>query len=417
MNYKETVEWLYNQLPMFASLGPGAYKPGLATTRLLAQAFDNPHHSFKSVHIAGTNGKGSVSHTIAASLRQEGYKVGLYTSPHLVDFRERIMVNGQKISQDFVVDFINTYQKLNLDCSPTFFELTTIMAFRYFESQKVDFAVIETGLGGRLDSTNIINPELCIITNISLDHTALLGLTEEEIAYEKGGIIKENTPVIIGSAEGRVREIFQSIAESKNAVIDFAQDQPVDHHNDDGRICFKKCGLDLEYALLGEWQIENGNTALHALEFLPVSLPSVATAMKDVNDYFGLQGRWQTIRKLDPTVICDTGHNPGAWKYLGPRLKRISEQHRLRMVLGFANDKDIAAIIEYLPLNADYYFVQPAVKRAAKASDLLHMAMNRGVKGAAFPTVEDGYKKALSDSGKGDFVFVGGSNYVVAEVL
>lgn len=419
MNYAETVDWLFNQLPMFQSLGAGAYKPGLDTTRKLAAAFGNPHEAYKTVHVAGTNGKGSVSHTLAAILMADGHKVGLYTSPHLADFRERIRVNGEKVSQEFVTDFIRQYQEMDLGCQPSFFELTTIMAFKYFQEQGVDIAVIETGLGGRLDATNIITPELSIITNISLDHTALLGDSEAEIAGEKAGIIKSDVPVVIGRADGEVREVFKRKAQEMSSPIVFAQDSQYDYVLDEDFLCFKgvRGCLPIRYALTESFQAENGNTVLHAVPFLNVSDVAVIRGMNQVVELTHIMGRWMKMRLEDPTIICDTGHNPGAWNYLGPKLAQIGETKRLKLVLGFASDKDIVSIMHLLPKEAEYYFVQPRVKRAAKSEDLLAMAEAQGLHGRAFSSVQEGYKKALSESGKGDFVFVGGSNYVVAEIL
>lgn len=418
-NYEETVEWLYRQLPMFQSLGAGAYKPGLDTAHLLDDAFGNPHRKFKTVHVAGTNGKGSVSHTIAAILMADGHKVGLYTSPHLKDFRERIRVNGEKVTKDFVVDFIEKYQAMGLDCQPSFFELTTIMAFKYFQEQGVDYAVIEVGLGGRLDTTNIITPVLSVITNISLDHTALLGDTDAEIAGEKAGIIKPGVPVVIGRAEGDVRRVFEEKAKEMQSPIVFAQDSPYQYEIDEGFLCFKgvRSCIPVKYELTEEFQAENGNTVLHAVPFLFVSDVAILQGMNQVIEFTHIMGRWMTMQKADPTVVCDTGHNPGAWEYLGPRLQEIADKQPLRVVLGFANDKDITAIMHMLPKNAEYYFVQPSVKRAANSATLLFKGIIMGLKGHSYRTVEEGYKKALADSSKGDFVFVGGSNYVVAEIL
>ncbi len=419
MNYPETVEWLYEQLPMFQSLGTGAYKPGLDTAHRLDDAFGNPHRAFKSVHVAGTNGKGSVSHTVAAVLQAQGFKVGLYTSPHLADFRERIRVNGEKVSEEFVVEFVHRYQEMDLGLSPSFFELTTILAFNYFKKQGVDYAVIEVGLGGRLDTTNIIHPELCVITNISLDHTALLGHTEAEIAREKAGIIKSGVPVVIGKAQKEVREVFAQKAAEVGAPIVFAQDTPYEYQADEESVCF----LDfhgfkpVHYRLSGEFQVENGNTVLHALPFLRVSDEAILTGMSQVTELTHIMGRWMKLREANPEVVCDTGHNPGAWHYLGARLEKISRRQRLFMVIGFANDKDIERIMEYLPREAEYFFVQPQVKRAAKAKDLVAMAECHGLKCQACGTVAAGYEKALAESREGDFIFIGGSNYVVAEII
>ena len=400
--YKSTIDFLFNSLPVFQSLGPGAYKPGLGTAHMLDDAFGNPHTRFKAIHVAGTNGKGSTSHMIASALMAQGYKVGLYTSPHLADFRERIRVNGEKISERHVVEFVKRYRAMGLACEPSFFELTTIMAFEYFASMGVDYAVVEVGLGGRLDTTNIITPELSVITNISLDHTSLLGSTEEEIAAEKAGIIKPGIPVVIGEAEGSVREVFKSKAAAQHAPICFAQDTPVDP--------LPACDLE------GEFQRKNINTALHALSHLPVSDESIRSGIGNVQERTGLMGRWMRIGS-EPTIVCDTGHNPGAWKYLAPRLREIAAATTLRAVIGFANDKDVESIFPNLPKNAVYYFVQPDVKRARTSESLLALASSLGLKGRDAGRVADGLAMAKADSAPGDFIFVGGSNFVVAEVL
>ncbi|MCC8114971.1 MAG: bifunctional folylpolyglutamate synthase/dihydrofolate synthase [Bacteroidales bacterium] len=416
MNYQDTIGWLYEQLPMFQRLGAGAYKPGLGTSRALDDAFGNPHRRFKTIHVAGTNGKGSVSHSIASVLMAAGYRVGLYTSPHLFDFRERIRINGEKITEQAVTDFVERYQKLGFDCSPSFFELTTIMAFDYFAKQEVDFAVIEVGLGGRLDTTNIITPELCVITNVSLDHTELLGDTMAQIAGEKAGIVKPGIPVVIGETTPETRPVYARKAEEVGAPITWAEESP------------RSVPCDLQ----GEWQVRNVNTALHALDILfrdllPTPLPSgltadeaIALGMADVAGRTGLMGRWTKLQD-NPTVICDTGHNLGAWQYLAPRLARIAAElaacgATLRVVLGFANDKDVEHIFPLLPRDAEYYFVQPDVKRARPSSSLLALAQSHHLLGRDCGPVPTGYKIALSACAQGDTVFVGGSNFVIAEL-
>lgn len=421
MNYQSTIDFLFNQLPVFQVIGPGAYKPGLATAIILSEAFGNPHKTFKSIHIGGTNGKGSTSHSIAAVLMSEGYKVGLFTSPHLFDFRERIRVNGEKIPEESVTEFVEKYISLNLGVYPSFFELTTIMAFDYFSKCGVDYAVVEVGLGGKLDTTNIITPILSVITNISLDHTALLGNTEEEIAGEKAGIIKEGVPVVIGEASGYVREVFEAKAKEAKSPIIFAEDSPLPYSID------KKGHLTLQLIsgensevtcdLSGEFQAKNINTVIHALGLIKgISVDSIKKGLSDVQGLTHLMGRWMHIKESDPEVVCDTGHNIGAWRYLAPRLGKIAESRKMRIVLGFVNDKNIIPIFDILPKNAEYYFVTPAVKRGRKSSELLALADDHNLKAYAFDDVASGYKKALEDSGEKDFVFVGGSNFVVSEL-
>lgn len=402
LSYSQTIDFLYNQLPMFQSLGPGAYKPGLGNARLLDEAFGSCHKRYKTIHVAGTNGKGSVSHSLASVLQAHGYKVGLYTSPHLVDFRERIRVNGEMIPEECVADFTQRFLNMKLVCSPSFFELTTIMAFEHFASMGVDYAVIETGLGGRLDTTNIITPELCVITNVSLDHMMLLGDTEEAIAAEKGGIIKTGVPVVIGEAEGAVRQVFERIAAKKDAPIVFACDSPA-----------PPVATDLK----GDFQRINVNTVVHALSFLPaITNDDMARGLASVAKSTGLQGRWTKIGER-PEVVCDTGHNIGAWRHLAPLLAQIAERRTLRVVLGFAADKDSESIFDLLPRKARYFMAAPAVKRARAAESLLEMAERRGLQATACASVAQGYEKALAESAPEDFIFVGGSNYVVGELL
>lgn len=417
MDYQETIDWLYSQLPMFSVVGPGAYKPGLNTTRMLDDAFGNPHTSFKSIHVGGTNGKGSTSHSIAAVLQSAGYKVGLFTSPHLVDFRERIRVNGEKIGKGEVIDFVERFKEKNLACAPSFFELTTIMAFDYFAKEKVDYAVIEVGLGGRLDSTNIIEPELCVITNISLDHVALLGNTLEEIAFEKAGIIKPMVPVIIGEANEITRKVFVEEAHKLASPILFAEDKPYRYSNKNGKWVYDYDGTVIESDLTGSCQPKNANTVLAALKVLGVaSTSAIVKGLSNVQKITGLMGRWMKISDK-PTIVCDTGHNIGAWEYLSEELKKVAFSRKLRVVLGFSNDKDVEAIFKLLPKEAEYYFVAPNVQRARCAEDLLVLAKDNDLVGRSFPDVKLGFQQAVSDSSEEDFIFIGGSNFVVAEVL
>lgn len=418
--YAQTIDYLYRQMPAYSVIGAGAYKPGLDNARMLDTAFGNAHKEYKTIHVAGTNGKGSTSNIIASILAEAGYKVGLYTSPHIFDFRERIRVNGKKIEEAAVVEFVERYRKMHLECSPSFFELTTIMAFDYFRREKVDVAVIETGLGGRLDTTNIITPVLSIITNISLDHTALLGNTPAQIAREKGGIIKPGVPVVVGEANQDVRAVLAEIAAAQGSEICFAQDTPIKYRDVPGDRYYtllSNPAIHVTSDLKGEFQLQNINTALHAMNILKwVGDISIINGLGYVSENTGLTGRWTIVREADPRVIFDTGHNIGAWEYLAPALTEIAQTSSLSMVLGFVDDKDVASIMPLLPKNADYHFVTPAVKRGRDAKQLKEMASAHGLQSTAHNTVMDGCRAALNTSCKGSTIFIGGSNYVAAEV-
>lgn len=424
--YKEVTEWMFSQVPMFHNLGAGAYKPGLERVEALSKAFGSPHKAFKSIHVAGTNGKGSTSSLLASILTEHGQrksKIGLFTSPHLLDFRERIRINGEMISEADVVNFIDRFKQLGLaELEPSFFELTTVMAFDWFARMGVDTAVIEVGLGGRLDSTNIINPVLSIITNISLDHTSLLGDTIEKIAYEKAGIIKPDTRVIIGHCDEKVRRVFEDKAAREHAPIVFAQDQPafmdVEYHPD-SNVYINTHWRNIESPLTGECQAENANTVFTALSFLPTvccSPDDVRLGFANVFRNTGLMGRWM-IMGTSPTIVCDTGHNPGGWEFLGPRLCEISKNGPLRMVIGFVNDKDINTILSMMPRNAEYYFTAPDVKRARSAASLQEEAARHGLHGAIYPTVGDAFKAAMDGIPQDGTIFVGGSTFIVADYL
>lgn len=428
MTYRETLDFLFEQVPMFQNLGAGAYKPGLDTTLRLAAHWGDPHRRLKAaIHVGGTNGKGSTAHTIAAALQSAGYRTGLYTSPHLIDFRERIRVDGVKISERYVVDFVERYRAdaTLTALHPTFFELTTIMALRYFADCDVDVAVIEVGLGGRLDCTNIITPVLSVITNISPDHTALLGHTLPEIAREKAGIIKAGVPVVIGNAEGEVRRVLEDKAREVGAPIVFAQDSMPYAEAlvmPDGIRYSGTAWGDITGELCGDCQRENGATILTALALLAPRFPRLdAEAVKNgfahVCGLTGLMGRWMTVSTSPVRVVCDTGHNIGGWEWLGPRLSAIAAGSRLAIVLGFVNDKDVSAIMHTLPRNADYFFATPSVKRGRDAADTAAVAAANGISGQAYATVYDAYKAAVDTDGRYDMVFVGGSTFVVADLL
>lgn len=424
MTYEETTEYLYNSTPVFEHVGASAYKEGLSTTLALDEYFGNLHQNFRSIHIAGSNGKGSCSHTLAAILQADGYKVGLYTSPHLVDFRERIRINGKMISEEYVIDFVESHRKFFEPLHPSFFELTTAMAFKYFAEQKVDFAIIEVGLGGRLDCTNIINPLLSIITNISLDHTQFLGDTLPKIAYEKAGIIKQNTPVVIGEATPDTRVVFEAKAQKMDAMIVFAEDIPMvlsaTANPKGGRTYQTRLFGTIEGELGGVYQEKNTNTLLTAVMQLYNNqiirnIDSVAKGFSNVCEATGLMGRWQQIQE-NPIVICDTGHNEAGWKDLSLQIKN-QKCLNLRIVFGMVDDKDIESVMKLLPVDAHYYWTQPSTKRAFAVEKIAEVGERYGLKGKAFTNVEEAYKQALSESDEDDFIFVGGSSYVVADLL
>lgn len=423
MNYDETLEYLFNQHPAFQRVGAQAYKEGLDTSLALDEIYDHPHTHYKCIHVAGTNGKGSVSHTIASILQKCGYTVGLYTSPHLVDFRERIRVNGEMISKTEVIDFVEDYKSRNFNGAPSFFELTMMMAFDYFRKKKVDFAVVEVGLGGRLDSTNIISPILGVITNISFDHTQFLGNTLASIAREKAGIMKKNIPVVIGEADGDVRSVFESNAEKVGAPIVFSNDcaeiLSQRANNEYVEYQTRTYGV-IESELTGACQCHNANTILHAVtEVRKIGLPipdqAVAEGFKNVCEISGLMGRWMKLQK-NPLVICDTGHNVGGIGYIVNQLNGI-KCDALRIVIGFVNDKDIVHILQMLPKKAVYYFTQAQIPRAQSAEVVKEMASKYGLIGSAYPKVSQAYDAALNDAYASDFIFVGGSTFVVADLL
>ncbi|WP_281643743.1 bifunctional folylpolyglutamate synthase/dihydrofolate synthase [Bacteroides zoogleoformans] len=408
MDYQDTLTYLYNSTPMFQQVGGSAYKEGLENTLALDEHFGHPHRTFRTIHVAGTNGKGSCSHTIAAILQEAGYSVGLYTSPHLVDFRERIRVNGQPIPEEYVIRFVEEERCFFEPLHPSFFELTTAMAFRYFADKKIDVAVIEVGLGGRLDCTNIIHPDLCIITNISLDHTQFLGNTLPQIAREKAGIIKSGIPVVIGETTPETKSVFQKRAGEVNAPIYFAEEN--------GREDYPG----IEYELQGFYQKKNSRTILTALPLLKkagyrLDEQSVRRGFAHVTELTGLMGRWQKLQDY-PTLICDTGHNVGGITYIVEQLKQQAF-HNLHIIIGMVNDKDIQGVLALLPEDAIYYFTQACVKRALPANDLQKLAESAGLKGNCYPDVPSAVRAAQEKSLPEDFIFVGGSSFIVADLL
>lgn len=422
LTYDQAINYLYTQMPMFQRQGAGAYKPGLDTSHTLDKAFGHPHRRYRSIHIAGTNGKGSTAHTIAAILQCAGYRVGLYTSPHLIDFRERIRVNGEMMPHDKVIDFVERYQVMDLECHPSFFELTMTMAFEHFANENIDIAVIETGLGGRLDSTNIINPAMCVITNISKDHTAFLGDTHAQIAAEKAGIIKAGTPVIIGEADNETRPVFEQKAAAEQAPITFAQDQPAFTSatlTPDGVLYTGTCHGDIVGQLTGDCQHRNTATILSAINHLQqsgweISSDAVKEGFANVCQLTGLAGRWMTLQN-SPRVVCDTGHNTGGWEYLSRQLNNI--EGKLTMVIGFVNDKDISHILDMMPRKARYIFTNANIPRSLPAAELAKLAETAGLEGEVIANVAQAYRHALGTSSAADTIFIGGSTFVVADLL
>ncbi len=425
MNYKETVDYLYQATPCYQNQGGDAYKPGLERMQQMCEAIGNPQRYIRTIHVGGTNGKGSTTSLIASVLTAAGYKVGLFTSPHLVDFRERIRINGEMISEEEVVSFVERTRPLIESVGPSFFEYTTLMAFEYFHTHEVDYAVIEVGLGGRLDSTNVILPKLSIITNISLDHTQYLGNTLEAIAYEKAGIIKEGVQAVIGNAGGSVRELFERVADERHAPITFCEDEHTIKQYDElhpgMRLDTVDYGL-LETPLSGDAQLENVHTVLTALRILddkvldtPLSHEEVARGFAELYKLSGLRGRWETI-STDPRIVCDTAHNPAGIAVVAHQLEEESYDH-LYIIVGMSADKDIDTNLALLPSSARYYFCTTASQRTLPAEELQQRAEAIGLRGRAYPSVEEALREVVALANAGDLIFVGGSNFIVAELL
>jgi len=428
MNYSETLDYLFSQLPMYQRIGEAAYKANLDNTIALLKVLKNPHQNFKSIHIAGTNGKGSVAHLLASVFQTAGYKTGLYTSPHLLDFRERIKINGQMISEEKVVDFVRQNKSSFEDIKPSFFEMTVGLAFQYFSEEEVDMAIIETGMGGRLDSTNLINPELSIITNIGMDHMRFLGDTIEKIAAEKAEIIKKDIPVIIGKTQPDIKSIFINKARDVGSKIYFA-----DEHFDVKLLTgsnwdyneydiWKDSELyidQLQCPLLGDYQSENLITSFQACHLLAdkfgISKSLVKEGIEDVIVNTGLKGRWQILSK-NPLTICDTGHNKDGISAVVSQLQKINYD-QLHFVIGFVNDKDISGLLHLLPQHAEYYFCKANIPRAMDEKELEEMAHKAGLRGNSYGSVREAYNSARNNSGRSDLVFIGGSTFVVAEVV
>lgn len=428
MTYEETIQYLFNSAPLFQHVGGAAYKEGLSTTHILDAHFNHPHNQYKTIHIAGTNGKGSCAHTIAAILQHTGLKVGLYTSPHLVDFRERIRINGEMMPQQYVIDFVEKERSFFEPLHPSFFELTTALAFKYFAEQHVDVAVIEVGLGGRLDCTNIISPILSVITNISFDHTQFLGNTLAQIASEKAGIIKHKVPVIIGECNAETRSVFEHKAHEVEAPILFAEDNKEvlssefsDLYGHKLRHYTTRSFGDIYGELTSECQIKNANTilcALHSLsKIFSVTHEDITYAFEHVCEMTGLRGRWQILQE-HPTIICDTGHNTGGWQYLAHQLAQIATSgNKLHIVFGMASDKDIERVMSTLPHEACYYWTKASVKRATSEQTIANIATKYDLHGKTYSNVAEAYEAAVNNASTNDYIYVGGSSFIVADLL
>ena len=403
--YQETIDWLFTNLPMFQRVGASAMKADLTNITALCEYLGNPQKKFKTVHIAGTNGKGSTSHMLASIFQEAGYKTGLTTSPHLKDFRERIRVNGAMADEEFVVDFVTKHEQKIIDQNASFFEIAIAMAFEYFAQQRVDIAIIETGLGGRLDSTNIILPELSVITNIGLDHTQFLGDTLDKIAFEKAGIIKPNIPVVIGETTAETKTVFIEVAKERNAEIIFAEE---------------KHFQDLPSDLKGRYQIKNKRTVLTAIEQLQkqgweISSENITNGLLNVVKNTNLRGRWDILGQ-HPLIVADTAHNPHG---LVEVVKQINEQsyNQLHLILGFVNDKDVLSILNFFPKKATYYFCQPDVPRKYEIDELYKIIPNNIEDKHFFDTVEKALNAAKINATANDMIYIGGSTFVVAEII
>jgi dihydrofolate synthase/folylpolyglutamate synthase len=423
MNYQETLNYLFTCAPMFQQVGSAAYKEGLENTITLDEHFEHPHRQFHSIHIAGTNGKGSCSHTLAAILQEAGYRVGLYTSPHLRDFRERIRINGKPVSEQYVIDFVKQEKTFFEPLHPSFFELTTAMAFKYFAERKIDVAVVEVGLGGRLDCTNIIYPDVSVITNISFDHMQFLGNTLAAIASEKAGIIKKGIPVVIGETVSETLPVFQKRAQEVGAPLLLAEETP---KVTDSRILSNGMEYDtttygtLHGELGGLYQAKNTNTILAVLPVLlakgyRITEQNVHDGFAKVCELTGLEGRWQKLQS-HPTVVCDTGHNVGGFTYIVKQLA-MQQCRKMRIVFGMVNDKDISGVLAMLPKDATYYFTRAVVKRALPEEELKGIATTAGLQGKTYSNVPLALQAALQDSSPDDFIYVGGSSYIVSDLL
>lgn len=423
--WQRTLDYLYNQRPAFERQGAAGYKPGLDNSLALDKMYKEPHKHYRIIHIAGTNGKGSTAHMLASCLQECGYRVGLFTSPHFVDFRERIRVNGKKISRNFVIQWVNDYLKKDTpkDFNPSFFELVSTMAFDYFAWRNVNVAVIETGLGGRLDSTNIVTPEISVITNVGLEHQQFLGNTIEEITHEKAGIIKHGKPVVVGRANDAVRDVIAKEAKRLYAEVKFAQDKPevtsATHVDNALRLTTKSFGT-IDCELTGDYQVENANAVLITLNILKrmkyrIKTDAVYRGFARISENTSLMGRWMKLGE-SPTIICDSAHNPPGMETIIKQLKR--EQYtKLHMVVGFMADKDVISMLKLLPDNALYYFTQAQTSRSMTAEDLKALAGKVALKGDTYNHVYDALQAAIKAAKPKDLIYVGGSMYVLAELF
>lgn len=432
MNYKETLQYLYEKLPMFSRIGAKAFKKDLTNTLALCHFLGNPENKFPTIHIAGTNGKGSTSHIIAAVLQSLGLKVGLYTSPHYIDFRERIKINGEYVSKDFVKKFVKKTELIIEEIDPSFFELTVAMAFDYFAGQKVDIAVIEVGLGGRFDSTNVLNPLLSIITNISYDHVDMLGDTLSKIAFEKAGIIKPQIPVVIGEYNSETQPVFINRAKELNASIYFASDEAStkllseDYEGMMLETKLQNYAFQYKTDLKGSYQILNLNTSLYALSILKdisffkkidkqIWNKAILNGVANVKGLQKIIGRWQ-ILKTEPLVIADSAHNEGGLSIVLEDLKKLNAP-QYHCIVGFVRDKDITKILTLFPKNAIYYFCNAQIPRALPAKDLKELALKFGLMGKSYATSKFAYRAALNKAAPNDVIFIGGSIFVVGEII
>lgn len=406
MNYQETIKWMFNQLPMYQLQGASAYKKDLTNVQLLVQHLNNPQQKIKCIHVAGTNGKGSTSHMLSSILQEAGYRVGLYTSPHLKDFRERIKINNDNISEEFVTTFINNHKSFFQSHDMSFFEMTVGLAFEYFKKEKVDIAVIEVGMGGRLDATNIITPLISVITNIGLDHTQFLGNTLDAIAFEKAGIIKSNVPIVIGEYSTETKPVFLNKAQECHSEIYFAADLISENYPSD---------------LIGAYQFHNKKTVLQTISVLnnqkefEITLENIKSGLLQVVKNTGLQGRWQQLKAF-PKVICDTAHNKNGLEIVMNQIQK-EEFEVLHIVLGVVNDKDLNEILPLFPKKAKYYFCKPNIPRGLDVLLLRQKAASFDLKGEVYNSVSEAYQKAIKNAGESDFIYLGGSTFVVAEIL
>lgn len=424
--YQESLDWLFSQLPMFSRIGAAAYKPGLETTQRLDELFGHPHKKFNSIHVGGTNGKGSTSHLLASVLQSHGFKTGLYTSPHLTDFRERMRINGEMIPQENVVEFVRKWKEKKTGLRPSFFELTMMMAFDWFARENVDYAIIEVGMGGRLDSTNIITPILSVITNISFDHTQFLGHTLPQIASEKAGIIKKGIPTVIGEATEETKDVFIAKAEEMGAPILFASEKKglpeLKRDAEGGWICNTAEGESIHFPLGGEYQVKNLRTLFTALRALAqngfeLDPLKIKEGIENVVETTGLRGRWQIVG-LQPIVVCDTGHNHAGISENLATLQSRFPGREIRFVLGFVNDKDVSEIVKLFPSEAaSYYFTNASIPRALPAQEVAEIFAARGIEGEVIADVKEAVARAIADAGKDDVVYVGGSTFVVADYM